>query len=184
MKDWIRDDNAYVGVDEFKRITKVVKVTDKQNAQPHENPEHLSQLNQLFYLVESYNRATRKEKAILFNSIKRSFKQNPTLLNALFLSMVEVTNAKNKDKLAVHSNLMSAVDLSQADSDLLEIKKLFEVLNAQKQEKSQLEEKIKLYQVENSKYKKVVSELTTQINALKNIDQSIFARELVLDNQE
>ncbi len=184
LRDWIRSGDENAGVDEFKRITNVVKKSDKTNAFDKIENQDLSEISKLFRLLSYHHQLNPGEQKVFFNDIYLTFKQNPTLLSALFLSIIEVTKEKNKAKLAVNSSLMNSIDFSQADADLLEMMKLFNVLSVQDADKIRLENKIKLYIVENSKYKKTVSELNAQINALKNIDESIFAREIELDNQE
>ena len=185
LKDWIRkDDSEYVSVDEFKRITRTINNhgrTEQVSADEYIPPK---QITQLFVLLANYNASTDKERRVLYKKVHLTFKQNPTLFSALFLSMIEVTNTKNNAKLTVNSNLMKAVDFSEADPDLLELYKVLNVFKAERIEKSKLKDKVKRYQVENSKHKKEVIELTAQINALKKIEESIYARELVLDVQE
>lgn len=73
---------------------------------------------------------------------------------------------------------MNAVDYSKADQGLLDILHLFELLRNEQKQNRQLKREVTSYRKQNSQYKKAVDELTAQINALKNIDESIFAREV------
>lgn len=184
MRDWIKSDEDKISVEEFKRITEVVGDKDKSQRQKIEQELKETEIFQLFYLLSQYRSVNSVEQKVLFRKIERDFKHNPTLFNALFLSMIQVTIRPGETNLAVNSNLMKAIDMSSADPSLIELLKVFKALRKIEAQKQQLETKLKLSEAENIKNQKNVAELTSQINALKKIEESIYKRELVLDIQE
>lgn len=184
LKDWIKSDEDEVSVEEFKRITRVTGENDQSYQQHIDQKLMETKILRLFNLIAQYHDANEIEQKVLFKKIDRDFKQNPTLFNALFLSMIQVTINPNKKNLAVNSNLMKAIDMQSADPSLLELLNLFKSMESIKAKNKRLSNTIKLYRVENSKHKKNVAALKDQINALKVIEESIYERELVLDIQE
>ncbi|MDX1810653.1 MAG: hypothetical protein R3240_01780 [Gammaproteobacteria bacterium] len=183
LKDWIKSDDDQVSVDEFKRITQSLKGDGNKKAKLEQLKKY-EEVTFLFKRLEDYKHASDIEKKVLLKKGERDFKQNPTLLDALFLSMIQVTIPRKRDSLAINSSYMKAVDISRAEPGLLELRNVFKSLDKISSEKIRLTKKLKKYQAENSQQKEIVKELTAQINALKNIEESIYERELFSSVQE
>lgn len=180
MKDWIKSKDDKIGVDDFKRITQI----SLENKKTPEQTLMEADIYRLFKLLSHYKASTPKEQKALYAKFKQNFQQNPTLFDALFLSMIQVTINKKSENMAVSSHLMKAIDMKQASPAMVELLGLLDAVEKLNLKTRILKHQIKRYQLENAKRKKEVSELAEKINALKNIEQSISKREIVGDVQE
>ena len=177
-KDWIKRDDAYLTVEQYKNMTEVVTINDTLYRVRKGEEINQNKITQLFVNLEQYKKTPRKERNKLFRVIQKTYRSEKTTFNAMTYALV-LLERKGNEKRALR--LLSAIKRKGFKADERDLANLAQILHTVLKSRAELK---KQYAQLNSEYeliKEEVSYLNKQINALKSIEENIHAREVSVE---
>ena len=187
-KDWIKRDDSYLTVEQYKTITKVVSVNDKLYRVKKGEEINQNKITQLFYNLEQYLNTPKEEQELAFETVKADYDVDKSIFNTLNFSLIALQTPGNNWRALRALERLQNTGMTQDDKDLMN---LAQMLGALLKNERRLLANEKMLRTKNDELEEVVSQtnqqvenLNHQINALKTIEQSIHAREVAIDYQE
>ena len=174
MKDWLKRDEAYLTVEQYKTMTKVVNINDTLYRVKRGEEINQNQISQLFFNVDEYVKSSRKARKQALKAVRSKYKSKKSLFNTLNYVLVLLQDTgREKEAFRVLSKFNNT-GMKSENKDLVNLAQvLYSVLVSNVNAKR----KINQLAIKHEQSEKEVVNLTNQINALKSIEESIHSRE-------
>ncbi len=174
MKDWLKRDESYLTVEQYKTMTQVVNINDTLYRVRRGEEINQNQITQLFFNINEYVSTPRKERNRVLKAVRMRHKADKTLfstLNYVLILLQETGREKEAFKVLARFN---NTGMKSEDKDLVNLSQaLYSILASNTKAKRTINQMI----TKQKKADKEVTNLKSQINALKSIEDSIHARE-------
>ena len=174
MKDWLKRDESYLTVEQYKTMTEVVNINDTLYRVRRGEEINQNQITQLFFNINEYVSTPRKEKNRVLKAVRTKYKSDKTLFNTLnYVVILLQETGQEKEAFRVLARFNNT-GMKSEDKDLVNLAQvLYSVLVSNTNAKRKINQ---LMTKQESSDKEVIN-LKSQINALKSIEDSIHARE-------
>lgn len=189
-KDWIKRDDTYLSVEQYKTMTEVIKINDRLYRVKKGEEINQNQITQLFFDLQMYKNKQKKEKKKHFLETRNRYLEDKNVFNAMSYILI-LLETKGKEQEA--QKIISQFDystMSGNDKNIFNLAHLLQGLLKRNESlqasNSQLNKKIVSMNKEHDLIQEEVFYLNKQVNALKTIEESIHAREvgMELDNSQ
>jgi len=184
-KDWIKREDSYLSVEQYKTMTEVISINDRLYRVKKGEEINQNQITQLFIDLQSYKNTPKKEKKIQLLEIKTAFETDKSVFNAMSYVLVLL---ETKGQEAKAQKILSQFDystMSANDKNLFNLAHLLQGLLQRNKTlqgtNDQLNEKIGSMNKDYELIQEEVFYLNKQVNALKSIEESIHAREVGME---
>jgi len=184
-KDWIKRDDAYLSVEQYKTMTEVISINDRLYRVKKGEEINQNQITQLFIDLQKYKNIPKKEQKRQLSKTKAAFQKDKSVFNAMSYVLI-LLQTKNNEPLA--QKILSEFDYSTMnanDKNIFNLAHLLQGLlkrNKVLQSKNdQLNTKIGSMNKDYELIQEEVLYLNKQVNALKSIEESIHAREVGME---
>lgn len=184
-KDWIKREDSYLSVEQYKTMTEVISINDRLYRVKKGEEINQNQITQLFIDLQNYKSAPKKEQKLQLSKTKADFQKDKNVFNAMFYVLLLL---QTKDKEAEAQKVLTEFDYSTMNANdknlfnlahllqgLLQRNKVLQVAN------DDLNKKIGSMNKDYELIQEEVSYLNKQVNALKSIEESIHAREVGME---
>ena len=188
-KDWIKRDDTYLSVEQYKTMTEVIKINDRLYRVKKGEEINQNQITQLFFDLQTYKNKKKKEQKKQFLATKATYRKDKSIFNAMsyVLILLEMRGKESEvqkiisqfDYSTMSSNDKNIFNLAHLLQGLLKRNKSLQSSN------TKLTKKIGSMNTDYELIQEEVSYLNKQVNALKTIEESIHSREvgMELDNR-
>ncbi len=174
-KDWVKRDEAYLTVEQYKIMSEVISINDTLYRVKKGEEINQNKITQVFINLQQYISTPRNEKNARFRGIRKTYRSEKTAANALTYALVLLERKGNEGRASKVLAGISKHKMTEEEKNLVNLAHILsKVLRAEaklKRKHTQLTQAHELIQEE-------VSYLNKQINALKFIEESIHAREV------
>jgi len=184
-KDWIKRDDSYLSVEQYKTMTEVISINDRLYRVKKGEEINQNQITQLFIDLQNYKNSPKNEQKLLMNKTKAAFQKNKNVFNAMSYVVILL---ETKDKEADAQKILSEFDYSTMNANDKNLFNLAHLLQGLLQRNKmlqgtndQLSTKIGSMNKDYELIKEQVFYLNKQVNALKSIEESIHAREVGME---
>ncbi|HFE38529.1 MAG TPA: hypothetical protein ENK06_08980 [Gammaproteobacteria bacterium] len=184
-KDWIKREDTYLSVEQYKLMTDVIRVNDSLYRVKKGEEINQNKITQLFIDFQAYKNSPKSKQKKQRNLLKLRYQSDKTVFNTLSYVLVLLERKSNESKarrilsgLAYESmtndekNLFNLAHILQ---DLLKRNRLTQRKNAR------LNKKLATLKTNHELLKEEVRYLNKQVNALKSIEENIHSREVGLE---
>jgi len=174
MKDWLKRDDTYLTVEQYKTMTEVVNVNDTLYRVRRGEEINQNKITQLFFNVQQFVSTPEVDKNRALKAVKSAYNSEKSIFNTLTYSLV-LLSMKNREQEAFQVlTKLNNTGMKAGDKDLINLTHILHSMlrrNAtSKQQYATLTDEYELVTEE-------VNYLKKQINALKSIEDNIHARE-------
>ena len=174
MKDWLKRDESYLTVEQYKTMTEVVTINDTLYRVRRGEEINQNQISQLFVNVNEYVSTPRKERSKALKTVQKAYNSDRSLFNTLNYVLVLLQDSgQEKEAFRVLARFNNT-GMKSEDKDLVN---LAQVLYAVLINNANARRVITKLTAQQEKTSQEVVNLKSQINALKSIEDSIHARE-------
>jgi len=177
-KDWIKRDDAYLTVEQYKIMTEVISINDTLYRVKKGEEINQNKITQLFLNLQQYINTSRKERSKAFKVIKKAYRTDKTTFNAMLYALVLMERKGNEVRVV---KALSGIGRNGISPDEKNLANLAHILHsalrsglALKRQHAELKQQYDLMEEE-------VNYLNKQINALKSIEESIHSREVIAE---
>jgi len=174
-KDWIKRDDAYLTVEQYKTMTEVISINDTLYRVKKGEEINQNKITQVFLNLQQYINAPKREQETVFKVLKKAYRSEQSTFNALTYALVLLERKDNEDKVL---KLLSDIGRNGIAPDEKDLANLAHILHSVLKSGAMLKEKYAALANRHDLIKEEVSYLNKQINALKSIEESIHAREV------
>jgi len=183
-KDWIKRDDAYLSVEQYKNMTEVIRINDSLYRVKKGEELNQNKITQLFVDFQYYKESSRKLKKRAFREAKAKYQADKTLFKTLFYVLLLLDSGKEQDAYSLLRTLKK-ITVTAEDKKLLHLVGLFEgVLKDNKRNRTMQTKLMNEKKVIMDKYELAMEEmryLNKQVNELKSIEDSLHAREIEIE---
>ena len=174
-KDWVKRDDAYLTVEQYKIMTEVISINDTLYRVKKGEEINQNKITQVFVNLQQYINTPRKEQNRVFKVLKKAYQSEKTTFNTLTYALVLLERKGNEDKVLTVLSGVGQNGISPEEKNLVN---LAHILHSVLRSGAKLKQKHVQLNKEHDLIKEEVSYLNKQINALKSIEESIHAREV------
>jgi len=174
-KDWIKRDDAYLTVEQYKLMTEVVSINDTLYRVKKGEEINQNKITQLFVNLQQYINASSEEQKQILNVIKKTYKSEKTTFNILTYVLVLLESEGNERKAL---NALSSVGRNGIGADEKHLLNLAHILHSTLKSENKLKRRYSKLARKHDLMLEEISYLNKQINALKSIEESIHSREV------
>jgi len=175
IKDWVKRDDAFLTVEQYKLMTEVISINDTLYRVKKGEEINQNKITAVFVNLQQYINTPRKEQNKAFRAIRQAYRSDSNTFNALTYALVLLERKGNEARALKILSGIGRHGISAEEKDLVNLAHiLHSVLKAEARSKRQY---TKLRQA-HELIKEEVSYLNKQINALKSIEESIHSREV------
>jgi len=184
-KDWIKRDDSYLSVEQYKTMTEVISINDRLYRVKKGEEINQNQITQLFIDLQSYKSTPKKEQKPQLLKAKAALQKDKNVFNVMFYVLLLL---ETKGKEVEAQKILSEFDYSTmnaSDKNLFNLAHLLQGLLKRNKvlqgTNDQLNKKIGSMNKDYKLIQEEVSYLNKQVNALKSIEESIHAREVGME---
>jgi len=174
-KDWVKRDDAYLTVEQYKIMTEVIKINDTLYRVKKGEEINQNKITQVFVNLQQYINTPKKEQKKVFKVLKKTYESEPSIFNALTFALVLLERKDNENKVL---EVLSGVGRNGISPEEKNLANLAHILHSVLKSGAELKQQYTQLGNEHDLIKEEVSYLNKQINALKSIEESIHAREV------
>lgn len=174
-QDWVKRDEAYLTVEQYKIMTEVISINDTLYRVKKGEEINQNEITQVFVNLQQYIKAPRREQNRVFKVLRKSYRSDKTTFNALIYALVLLERKGNENSALSVLSGVSRQGISPEEKNLANLAHILHtVLGSQARLKRRHNKLAKAHEL----IKEEVSYLNKQINALKFIEESIHSREV------
>lgn len=184
-KDWVKRDDAYLSVEQYKNMTEVIRINDSLYRVKKGEELNQNKITQLFVDFQVYKNSSikmQREKKRTMNLVTQS---SPSVFNVIFHALILIDTQGQSDKARALLHTLKKVTVSLEDKKLLHLAGLLQAVLKKNHQlltrNSKLNAEIK---VVTGRYELALEEmlyLNKQVNDLKSIEDSLHSRELKIE---
>jgi len=174
MKDWLKRDESYLTVEQYKTMTEVVNINDTLYRVRRGEEINQNQISQLFFNLNEYVGTPKKERKRALKAVRSIYKADKSLFNTLHYVLVLMQESGREKEAFRALSRFNNTGMKSEDKDLVN---LAQVLYGVLVNNANAKRKLAQLAVKQDQADKEVANLRNQINALKSIEDSIHARE-------
>jgi len=174
MKDWLKRDESYLTVEQYKTMTEVVNINDTLYRVRRGEEINQNQITQLFFNINEYVSTPQKERSRVLKAVQAAHDADKTLFNTLYYVLLLLQESgQEKEAFRVLARFNNT-GMKSGDKDLVNLAQvLYTILISNKNARRTISQLI----VKQESTDQEVISLKNQINALKSIEDSIHSRE-------
>ncbi|MDH3326875.1 MAG: hypothetical protein OEM38_09190 [Gammaproteobacteria bacterium] len=177
-KDWIKRDDAYLTVEQYKTMTEVISINDRLYRVKKGEEINQNKITQLFVNLQKYINTPKRKQNSAFRALKKTYRSERSAFNALAYALVLLERKGNEDAVL---KVLSGVGRNGITPDEKNLANLAHILHSVIKSGDILKKQYVQLTSEHDLIKEEVSYLNKQINALKSIEESIHAREVSVE---
>jgi len=177
-KDWVKRDDAYLTVEQYKKITEVVRINDTLYRVKKGEEINQNKITQLFVNLQQYINTPKTEKKSAFIVLRKKYRQNGSTFNSLTYALVLLERKANQKRII---KVLKNIGREGILPDEKNLANLAHILHSTLIAEVKLKKRYMRLSSEHDLVKEENKYLNKQINALKSIEDSILAREVSVE---
>ncbi|MDH5259548.1 MAG: hypothetical protein OEX07_16150, partial [Gammaproteobacteria bacterium] len=174
-KDWVKRDDAYLTVDQYKIMTEVISINDTLYRVKKGEEINQNKITQLFVNLQQYINTPKNRQGKVFKNLKKNYLSEKSTFNSLTYALVLLERKTDEDEVL---KVLSGIGRNGITPDEKNLANLAHILHSVLSSGVELKKQYAQLTNEHDLIKEEVSYLNKQINALKSIEESIHAREV------
>ncbi len=184
-KDWIKREDTYLSVEQYKNMTDVIRINDSLYRVKKGEELNQNSITQLFVDLQKYKNSTKTVKKNQRKIIRAAYRAERSAPNTLLYVLVLLETKNNEAKVYRILSKLNQAKIGLEDRNLLNLAQLIKGLLSSNRlisaNNTKLNKKLEALSGQYELAKEEVFYLNKQVNDLKTIEESLHAREVGIE---